>query len=692
MMNDTRYAAFDFYDVGEREHMEDRSRVERFVTAGGLDLLVAIVCDGVGGMNRGEVAAQIAIDSVLSNMRSGQSVAVADLMSHAVMMANQDVLQHGNGGKCTLAMAVIHNDGSTWGRLYITSVGDSRIALVRSKNLKWLNRVHNVAEESILSGTAPQLAYSTANAHHLTRALGVRSDIEIDNGIYHNAPDMDTGLRRGERGIELNEGDTVFACSDGMLDPSPIDNQPCVREDEFIRHALDKDIESAARVLVSFAKGRQTQDNASLAMIFVAPDSRLRRTVTGKTSRTVFGVMGAVGVVAAVFLLLFLSTRSNLGETTQALAQANTNLLQAQGVITQTYQANLELTEIATQWTPTPSPTATVTPSPFPTSIPGEVGALFTANENRTAFQAQAPIQSNAIIGLFKLNLNQGQPQGANIYLLPQSTIRVRSVDDNNQRFSLLSDGGTFLIETGAFTGGANILLARTTIEFSVAGSCMGIQHDPIQNSSSMTCYKGNCTYTTEIGGSPVILPEGQRVSISTGSEPRFTSPYSHEADTFSRMIYSFDNDQNDHSRCNMARYVSPTATPTPMASETPATLSTEIPQLVTPPVDNGQSAGNNSGGSGGGKNVVVTVPPTSVPPTSVPPTPVPPTPVPPTPVPPTPVPPTPVPPTPVPPTAVPPTAVPPTAVPPTAVPPTAVPSTAVPPVNPVKPDVTEES
>ncbi|MFZ1398890.1 MAG: protein phosphatase 2C domain-containing protein, partial [Candidatus Promineifilaceae bacterium] len=54
-----------FFDVGHREIYEDRVVVTQLTTRSGLELMVALVADGVGGTNRGERAAQLAVDVVL---------------------------------------------------------------------------------------------------------------------------------------------------------------------------------------------------------------------------------------------------------------------------------------------------------------------------------------------------------------------------------------------------------------------------------------------------------------------------------------------------------------------------------------------------------------------------------------------------------------------------------------------------
>src|SRR3989304_9906666 len=88
---------------GGRKYNEDRCAVEHFVTRGGLPLDVAVVCDGVGGEEYGERAAQLAMDTVLGHLRNSDETQIPRLITTAVRAANAAVfaeaerLQGGQG-------------------------------------------------------------------------------------------------------------------------------------------------------------------------------------------------------------------------------------------------------------------------------------------------------------------------------------------------------------------------------------------------------------------------------------------------------------------------------------------------------------------------------------------------------------------------------------------------------------------
>ncbi|MCB9453085.1 MAG: serine/threonine-protein phosphatase [Anaerolineaceae bacterium] len=666
--------AFPFYDIGTREHYEDRCDAGEIVTTSGQRLFIAIVCDGVGGVNAGEVAAQTAIDTTLASLRGAMYEQIPDLLIESVKSANLAVLQNANGGKCTIALAAIHDDGSPYGQLYVVSVGDSRVALIRNvdKNrkkiaqpeIRWLNRVHNVAEDQYWdNNVARETGYQAPNAHSLTRVLGLFSTVQPDIGFYHLAPSIDTAIERGRKGVVLREGDALFVCSDGMLENSPDDGLPVVREEEFIRHALDISAADAARTLVAFAKGRKTQDNASLVWVLIAPDSKFRKRVAGtRIPVTVWVALVTVAVIAFTFIMFFVQANNTANANEVALeAERMTNAASFNSTAVAFDNATATawlLTETAIHLpTSTPTPTSTVPPL----RQVGDIGRLSYYRDE----YAPSNVQANADISAFNLALleiwGSDQSSSASIYMKKDARVRVRNANPESAVINMLSDAGTVMIETGYYNTSITIIPTGTSVEFSTQGTaCMIVGNQ--QDRLNMLCLNGICSYSTSIGGATTQINPGQAVTINSTAQSvdnlttirrgdAIVSPF---LSIYSRMG---ETGRIDYRSCNLANYiVLPTATFTTL----PPTI-TPVPPTAVPVDTSSQSQ------------------PTAVPPTAVPPTAEPPTAVPPTVVPPTTVPPTAVPPTAVPPTAVPPTAEPPTAEPPTAVPPTAVPPTAVP-------------
>ena len=307
-MSLTGFAAF---DLGPRPYLEDRAAYEKVTTQSGLKLNVAIVCDGVGGQDKGETAAQQAIDAALRTLTQSNQSAVPTLLEEAVYRANQAVLRYGNGGKTTLTMAVVHLDGSPQGRLYVANVGDSRVYIVRTNKetekseLHQLTMDHTVADDYIRAGYSEAAARQLPDGHHITRALGVAQSINIDLGIYTHTTDETTARNQGLQGLELQSGDTIFACSDGFTKLDRF-GKPYVREEEYLRHAMEKNVDRVGKIWMSYASGR-TDDNFSLALMFVpSPKRRDRLIVRG--SRASYALLAGAAALAVIFFVAFLAS------------------------------------------------------------------------------------------------------------------------------------------------------------------------------------------------------------------------------------------------------------------------------------------------------------------------------------------------------------------------------------------------
>ena len=92
--------------------------------------------------------------------------------------------------------------------MFIASVGDSYVCLIRDGQLIRLNIEHNLANEYIYAG---QMSVAEArrldNAAYPTRVLGVNPEIQVDIGFY---AEKGKNFNIGKVGMALQEGDTIF--------------------------------------------------------------------------------------------------------------------------------------------------------------------------------------------------------------------------------------------------------------------------------------------------------------------------------------------------------------------------------------------------------------------------------------------------------------------------------------------------
>ncbi len=166
----------------------------------------ALVCDGMGGANGGNIASETAAKTISEKLNFGYHVAMNDnsikhLILSSVEAANATVFSRSRsdstlaGMGTTVVLAIIKNDS-----LYIAHVGDSRIYIVTKDSINQLTVDHSVVQLMIDRGEIrPDEAKDHPQKNVITRAIGVDAEIRIDfsQEVY-------------------NSGDIVLLCSDGL--------------------------------------------------------------------------------------------------------------------------------------------------------------------------------------------------------------------------------------------------------------------------------------------------------------------------------------------------------------------------------------------------------------------------------------------------------------------------------------------
>jgi protein phosphatase len=205
-------------DVGrERQHNEDffvinhrliqQSNPNRHAIAlKGLYIL----CDGMGGHAKGEVASALATETLVQqiNQRWQDDLPNHDSLVEAILAANQTIYR-ANEGKgtqssqdrmgTTMVLSLIQDT-----EVRLAHVGDSRIyALTASQGLEQLTVDHEVGQQEIQRGIDPKIAYGRSDAYQLTQALGPRKDREV-------TPEVAS--------LTIAENTVLLLCSDGLTD------------------------------------------------------------------------------------------------------------------------------------------------------------------------------------------------------------------------------------------------------------------------------------------------------------------------------------------------------------------------------------------------------------------------------------------------------------------------------------------
>ncbi len=243
--------------IGAREVQQDRFgfsdlRDEAFRRHGGL---LAVVADGIGGLEQGEAASQAAVQTFLDAYgRKAPEETIPDALQRALREANQAVYEMGCGTGApgdigtTLVAAVGHED-----KLFWISVGDSHILLAREAQLTLLNQEHVYGRALRERVDAGEIGEEEAGRHpdrgSLTSYLGMAELAEVDRTV---------------RPLPLKEGDRILLASDGLSK---------TLEPKEILGMLEGAAQEVAAKLVAAALGKKRphQDNITVIVLNAVP-------------------------------------------------------------------------------------------------------------------------------------------------------------------------------------------------------------------------------------------------------------------------------------------------------------------------------------------------------------------------------------------------------------------------------------
>jgi protein phosphatase len=220
---------------------------------------IAVLADGMGGYNAGEVASNMAAERVRAELGKRlrgygahpSETEIKTAMLDAIDIANREVYDAAisnaeyQGMGTTLVVAIFRDD-----RVWIGHIGDSRAYRYRGGALEQLTRDHSLLQEQIDAGliTAEQASYSM-HKNLVTRAVGV--DELVDLEIH-------------DHGVE--PGDVLLMCSDGLSD--------MLTDDQMAQLLRTNDsLPAAGAMLVQAANAAGGRDNIAVILARAKPGS-----------------------------------------------------------------------------------------------------------------------------------------------------------------------------------------------------------------------------------------------------------------------------------------------------------------------------------------------------------------------------------------------------------------------------------
>lgn len=216
------------------------------------DLLLAIVCDGMGGAKAGNVASSLAVTTASEYLEGAApdklSAHAAGKLCEASRMSNRAVFhkacreQECRGMGTTMVCVLVHGSKAS-----ILNIGDSRAYHISGEGITKVTRDHSVVEDLLQQGRiTPEEARNHPKKNLITRCLG--TECEVDPDLYE---------------VKLKVGDRLLLCTDGLS--NVLTDQEMLYE---VVHGGSG--ETCCQRMLDIALSRGAPDNVTAVLIEIA--------------------------------------------------------------------------------------------------------------------------------------------------------------------------------------------------------------------------------------------------------------------------------------------------------------------------------------------------------------------------------------------------------------------------------------
>jgi protein phosphatase len=215
-----------------------------------------VVADGMGGHNSGETASKMAVNIIRDYFHGPQKfisafnysyseatnklLSAINLANTAVWEAAQDSPQLKGMGTTIAAVLLSGN------KLSIAHIGDSRVYLIRVRNIEQLTDDHSVVNEQVKRDIiTKEEATKSEMKNLLTKALGIDKEVETTCDE-----------------LTVFDGDILLLCSDGLS--NMISEEDMLKIISFAQHPSD-----ASLSLINAANKNGGKDNITVVLGYI---------------------------------------------------------------------------------------------------------------------------------------------------------------------------------------------------------------------------------------------------------------------------------------------------------------------------------------------------------------------------------------------------------------------------------------
>ncbi|MDR7869893.1 MAG: Stp1/IreP family PP2C-type Ser/Thr phosphatase [Tissierellaceae bacterium] len=214
------------------------------------DLPLFIVADGMGGHNAGEIASNIAVETIKEKFLENRNKLInkdniIKTIEESICEANKKIYfealstPHYSGMGTTLTMAYIFDES-----VYIGHIGDSRAYYIDDSGIEQITEDDSLVNELIKNGSiTKEEAFTHPQRNVITKALGTSIDIDIN-----------------VQTLEYKVGNILIICSDGLSN--------MVKENRILDIVKsEENVKLACERLVELAKENGGLDNITIIII-----------------------------------------------------------------------------------------------------------------------------------------------------------------------------------------------------------------------------------------------------------------------------------------------------------------------------------------------------------------------------------------------------------------------------------------
>lgn len=190
------------FQKGKRENMEDYMYPNNELAS--TDDRLFIVCDGMGGHAKGEVASKLACETAANFLLANEKTQVNELLEETFSQVQKSFDEYNlnrpesHGMGTTMVLAIIHLQG-----ISVMHCGDSRLYHFRNGKIKWMTSDHSLVNEWVQQGLiTKEQAHGHPRSNVITRAIQGSSiqKVKPDIHLLH----------------DVLENDYILLCTDGV--------------------------------------------------------------------------------------------------------------------------------------------------------------------------------------------------------------------------------------------------------------------------------------------------------------------------------------------------------------------------------------------------------------------------------------------------------------------------------------------